>query len=135
MRLALPALVTACLLATACSGGGGSEEPSVSSFHAGPCRQAAPGVLAVRRSVRGLGDGARVPSDTQTALAKAQLQLKPATTGSDPVSTQALLLFQQTGYVRLLAVGNSYDPAKGARLLTALDTFITSCTTPAPAST
>ena len=134
---ALPVLPVVFVLGitSACSGGGtalGPKDPAVSAFATGTCRDAAPGVLALRRAVRTLGNGPKVEPSKLRAVADAQQQVLPMSTNPDPDGEQVLFLFRQAGFVRLQAVGNSYDPKTGANLLTAADSFVRTCTSPAP---
>lgn len=119
-----------CLTAAACTQGSSSAKAlTAADFTPGSCRAAAPGVLALRTAVRTLPTTPRVPTQTLADLTAAQTQLKAPGSGTDAVSRAALDLFQQAGYVRLLAVGNSYNPTYGARLGRAVERFITTCTT------
>ena len=129
-----PALGLVVLLA-ACSSSGSSgtsapKDPAVSSFTTGTCRDAAPGVLALRKAARQLGRGPSVPTEVQQAVKDAQQQIMPMSTNPDPEGKRVLFLYSEAGFVRLQSIGNSYDPKVGATLLTAADTFVRSCTTP-----
>ena len=133
----LPGLtvVLALGLASGCSGGdtpSSPKDPAVSAFATGTCRDAAPGVLALRRAVRTLGKGPTVEPKKLQAVADAQQQVLPMSTNPDPAGQQVLFLFREAGFVRLQATGNSYDPKVGATLLAAADRLVTTCTAPTP---
>lgn len=120
---------------TACTGGTttGAKGPAVVDFTEGPCRLAAPAVLALRAAGHKLPTApGSVPSEVQKAVITAQDELQPSTTGTDEIGKAALAISQQAGFVRLQAVGNSYDPKTGAALLAEVDAFVSRCTTPAP---
>lgn len=121
------------LLLSACSGSTSRRsDPDLASFAVGTCRDAAPGVIALRHAAQQLGSGPTVPTAVLQAIERAQQQILPMSTNPDPVGKQVLFLFQEAGFTRLQGVGNSYDAKVGATLLSAADAFVTGCTTPVP---
>ena len=128
--LGLVVLLAACS-GSSSSGTGSPKDPAVSTFAVGTCRDAAPGVLALRKATRQLGKGPSVPTPVQRAVNDAQQRIMPMSTNPDPAGKRVLFLYSEAGFVRLQAVGNSYDPKVGATLLTAADAFVRDCTTAA----
>lgn len=132
LGLGLVVLLAGCSGGASSPGSGAAKDPAVSTFTVGTCRDAAPGVLALRKAVRRAGDGPKVPADVLQAVTDAQQEILPMSTNPDPVGKKVLFLYREAGFVRLQGVGNSYDPKVGATLLTAADSFVRTCTTPAP---
>ena len=107
--------------------------PTVADFTDGPCRIAAPAVLALRKAARQLPSAPGVVAPAvQQAVITAQDQLLPSSTGTDALGKAALSMVQEAGFVRLQAVGSSYDPGTGKTLLADIDAYIVRCTTLTP---
>ena len=132
MRL-VPALVCLPLLITACSsapdGPPEPELPAEADFAAGTCRDAAPDLLELGRTLPRLGDDSTVPAEVQQALADIQDRLSLFTQAAEPELTPVLpTLVERIGGVRIRAVGNTYDPSLGEDLQTAYDEVLAVCT-------
>ena len=126
-RQLLPVLLIAGL-----SGCGSSSsapvQPPVSAFTDGTCRVAAPDVLAIGKAGRTLGSGPTVPAGTTAALKDAQDGLRTLAAGAEPTYKPALeALVVSTGFVRIRADGNSYEPGLGRQLMTDYDAVLKAC--------
>jgi hypothetical protein len=132
VRLAA-ALVCVPLLLTACSSSSDGppepELPAEADFAAGSCREAAPDLLELGRTIPRLGDDASVPREVQQSLADVQDRLASFAQAPEPELTDVLpVLVERIGGVRIRAVGNSYDPSLGEDLQQAYDEVISTCT-------
>jgi hypothetical protein len=117
-RSLLPALAILAFGVTAC-GHGAPEQPPVSAFVEGTCRVAAPDVLALGKAAAHLGKGTTIDAAAKTELKDAQAGLRELADGAEPAYKTALdRLVVSTGFVRIRADGNSYDPALGRQLMT-----------------
>lgn len=121
---ALVLLAVAPLLA-----GCGDDTPAVGDFAAGACRSAAPDVLAMHRTVAGLGMGPAVPDADKKALRTrgAQLLTAIASAPGRPAELQAYA--QSVGLLRLRADGNEYAPSLADNEQTAYGRLLARCTT------
>lgn len=133
MRLAAAALACVPLLLAGCSSAGDGpaepELPAVSDFAQGTCREAAPDLLELGRTVPRLGDDGTVPPEVQQALADVQDRLASFAEVPDPELGAALpTLVERIGGVRIRAVGNTYEPGLGEDLQAAYDDVLGACT-------
>lgn len=126
-RVLLLALLAAGL--TACGAGSSAPaQPPASAFTEGTCRVAAPDVLAIGKAGRTLGSGPTVPAGAKTALKEAQDGLRTLAAGAEPAYKPAFeALVVSTGFVRIRADGNSYDPTLGRQLMADYDTVLKAC--------
>lgn len=131
MRL-VAALVCVPVLLSACTP---SDEPSrpalpaEDDFAEGTCRQAAPDLLELGRTLPRLGDGPEVPPEAQQVLADVQDRLVLLTETAEPELTEVLpTLVERIGGVRIRAVGNTYEPGLGEDLQVAYDDVLAACT-------
>ena len=130
MRLAA-ALVCVPLLLAACSSDGPSEPelPAESAFAAGTCREAAPDLLDLGRTIPRLGDDSAVPPEVQQTLADVQDRLALFVEPPEPEVAELLpVLVERIGGVRIRAVGNTYEPALGDDLQETYDDVLAVCT-------
>ena len=131
MRLAA-ALVCVPLLLTACSssadGPSEPELPAEGEFAQGTCREAAPDLLELGRTLPRLGDETTVPPDVQQTLADVQDRLSSFAEAAEPELAEVLpTLVERIGGVRIRAVGNTYEPSLGEDLQTAYDEVLGAC--------
>ena len=132
MRLAL-ALASVPLLLVGCSssadGPAEPELPSEGEFAAGTCREAAPDLLELGRTLPRLGDDARVPKEVQQSLADVQERLASFAQATEPELADELpVLVERIGGVRIRAVGNTYESSLGEDLQAAYDDVLAVCT-------
>ena len=132
MRLAA-ALLCVPLLLAACSSSPDSppepELPTESDFAQGTCRDAAPDLLELGRTLPRLGDDETVPADVQQVLADVQDRLSFIGEVAEPELDGGLAtLVERIGGVRIRAVGNSYEPSLGNDLQDAYDEVLAACT-------
>ncbi len=129
----VPVLLCLPLLLAACSSSPDSppepELPAVSDFAAGTCREAAPDLLELGRTLPRLGDDATVPQDVQQVLADVQERLAFLGEAAEPaVSGVLATVVERIGGVRIRAVGNTYDPGLGDALRESYDEALSACT-------
>jgi hypothetical protein len=125
-RTLLPVIALLPLALTAC--GHSAEQPPVSAFSDGTCRVAAPDVLALGHAGGQLGTGKTVDGAVKAQLKDAQDGLRTVTDGAEPAYKSAFSkLVVSTGFVRIRADGNSYDPALGRQLMTDYDAVLKAC--------
>ena len=132
MRLAA-ALLCVQLLLAACSSSPDSppepELPAESDFAQGTCREAAPDLLELGRTLPRLGEDETVPADVQQVLADVQDRLSFIGEVAEPeVAGGLATLVERIGGVRIRAVGNSYEPSLGNDLQEAYDEVLSACT-------
>ena len=132
MRLAA-ALVCVPLLLTACSSGPdgptGPDLPAEDEFAAGTCREAAPDLLELGRTIPRLGDDGTVPAGLQQSLADVQDRLSLFAEAAEPELAELLpVLVERIGGVRIRAVGNTYEPSLGDDLQETYDEVLATCT-------
>jgi hypothetical protein len=117
-RRLLPALVLLAFALTACGGSSAGKQPAVSAFADGTCRVAAPAVLAIGKAGQSLGQGRTISATAKTDLKDAQDGLRTVADGAEPSYRPALeALVVSTGFVRIRADGNTYDPSLGRTLM------------------
>ena len=130
MRL-VAALLCVPLLLTGCSsspdGPSEPELPAEEDFAQGTCREAAPDLLELGRTLPRLGDDATVPQDVQQVLADVQDRLSLVAEAAEPELGLPTLV-ERIGGVRIRAVGNTYEPSLGADLQEAYDDVLAACT-------
>ncbi len=123
----LPLLVTAC--SSAPDGPPEPELPAEADFAAGTCRDAAPDLIELGRTIPRLGDDSTVPDEVQEALAGVQDRLSLFTQAAEPELAELLpVLVERIGGVRIRAVGNTYEPVLGDDLQEAYDDVLAACT-------
>jgi len=131
MHPTTPALAGLCLAVLAAGCGQSSSAataPPVSAFTDGTCRVAAPDVLALGKAARGLGSGPAVDAGTKEALKTAQDGLRTLAAGAEPAYKPSLdALVVSTGFVRIRADGNSYEPGLGRQLMGDYDAVLKAC--------
>ena len=132
MRLAA-VLVCVPLLLTACSSSDdGPSEPELpveGDFAQGTCREAAPDLLELGRTLPRLGSDSTVPADVQQVLADVQERVAFFAEAAEPELAVVLpTLVERIGGVRIRAVGNTYEPSLGEDLQTAYDEVLATCT-------
>ena len=132
MRLAA-ALVCVPLLLAGCTSSADApaepELPAETDFAQGTCREAAPDLLELGRTLPALGDDETVPKDVQQVLAEVQDRLASFAEVPDPELGAALpTLVERIGGVRIRAVGNTYEPGLGEDLQAAYDDVLGACT-------
>jgi hypothetical protein len=129
-RTLLPVLALLTICATAC-GNDAPAQPPVSAFAEGTCRLAAPDVLALGDAGRRLGEAKKVDSAVLTDLRDAQDGLRAVAEAAEPAyKTVFDSLVVSTGFVRIRAVGNSYEPALGQQLMSDYAAVLDACTEP-----
>ena len=133
VRLAAALACLPLLLAGCSSSSDGPPEPELpaeSDFAQGTCREAAPDLLELGRTLPRLGDDSTVPTDVQQTLADVQDRLASFAQAADPAAAQTLpTLVERIGGVRIRAVGNTYEQSLGEDLQAAYDDVLTACTT------
>ena len=127
------ALVTPLAIPALCSSAPDSppepELPAESDFAQGTCREAAPDLLELGRTLPRLGDESSVPSDVQQVLADVQDRLSFFAEAAEPELAGVLpTLVERIGGVRIRAVGNTYEPDLGEDLQEAYDEVLAACT-------
>jgi hypothetical protein len=123
-----PLAVIALLLFALSACGSDAQQPPVSSFADGTCRVAAPDVLALGKAGAHLGKGRTIDAAAKTELKDAQDGLRTLAEGAEPAYKQAFeKLVVSTGFVRIRADGNSYDPALGRQLMADYDAVLKAC--------
>ena len=132
MRLAA-VLVCVPLLLAGCSSSPESppepELPAEADFAEGTCREAAPDLLELGRTIPRLGDDGTVPADVQATLADVQDRLVFFGEAAEPELAEVLpTLVERLGGVRIRAVGNTYEPSLGEDLQEAYDEVLATCT-------
>ncbi len=132
MRLAA-VLVCVPLLLSGCSSSPQSppepDLPAESEFTQGTCREAAPDLLELGRTLPRLGNDSTVPADVQQGLADVQERLALFTEAPDPaVAPMLATLVERIGGVRIRAVGNTYEPSLGEDLQASYDEVLSACT-------
>ncbi len=132
MRLAA-ALVCLPLLLVGCSSSSDGptepELPAETDFAQGTCREAAPDLLELGRTLPRLGDDSAVPTEVQQSLADVQDRLASFAQATEPALAEVLpTLVERIGGVRIRAVGNSYEPRPGEDLQAAYDDVLAACT-------
>jgi len=132
VRLAAVLVCVPLLLCGCSSSPDGPREPELpkeGDFAQGTCREAAPDLLELGRTLPRLGDDARVPADVQRALADVQDRLAPYGELAEPELVAGFAtLVERIGGVRIRAVGNTYEPSLGEDLQAAFDDVLSSCT-------
>ncbi|MDT7570831.1 MAG: hypothetical protein QOE05_1005 [Actinomycetota bacterium] len=127
-RTLLPVLALAAFAASACGGDDAMSQPPVSAFAEGTCRVAAPDVLALGQAGQRLGSSKKVDGAVLTDLRDAQAGLRTVTDGAEPAYKNVFSkLVASTGFVRIRADGNSYEPALGTQLMTDYDAVLKAC--------
>ena len=117
MRRAMLALLALPAFAAACGNQAGPAQPSLSAFAEGTCRVAAPDLLAIGRAGAQLGEDRTVDASVLQQLKDAQDGLRTVTDGAEPAYRTAFQdLVESTGFVRIRATGNGYEPALGRQL-------------------
>ncbi len=129
----VPVLLCVPLLLAGCSTSPDRPEepelPAVSDFSAGTCREAAPDLLELGRTLPRLGNDATVPSDVQQVLADVQERLAFFGEAAEPALAGVLAtVVERIGGVRIRAVGNTYDPGLGDDLQESYDQALAVCT-------
>ena len=105
------------------------ELPAEADFAQGTCREAAPDLLELGRTLPDLGDDETVPREVQQSLADVQDRLASFAQVPDPELGDALpTLVERIGGVRIRAVGNTYEPGLGEDLQAAYDDVLGACT-------
>jgi hypothetical protein len=126
-RTLLPVIALFACGVTAC-GHDATTQPPVSAFADGTCRVAAPDVLALGEAARRLGTKTTVDGAVLTDLRDAQAGLRTVTDGAEPAYTNVFSkLVQSTGFVRIRADGNSYDPSLGKQLMSDYAAVLKAC--------
>jgi hypothetical protein len=132
VRLAAALVCIPLLLAGCSSASEGSSEPQLpaeSDFAQGTCREAAPDLLELGRTLPDLGDDSTVPTEVQQRLADVQDRLAFFSEAAEPPLAQELpVLVEGIGGVRIRAVGNTYEPSLGEDLQAAFDDVVATCT-------
>jgi hypothetical protein len=126
-------LVCVPLLLAACSSSPDAppepELPAESDFAQGSCREAAPDLLELGRTLPRLGDDSTVPTEVQQSMADVQDRLAFFAEAPEPPLSEVLpALVERIGGVRIRAVGNSYEPSLGDDLQAAYDDVLAACT-------
>ena len=128
-RTLLPVIALLTFGVAAC--GHTAAAPKASSFTEGTCRVAAPDVLALGQAAQHLGKGAKVPADVKAELKDAQDGLRTISDGAEPAYKPAFdKLVTATGFVRIRADGNTYDPSLGRDLMSSYAEVLSVCTAP-----
>jgi hypothetical protein len=127
-RTAIPVIaLVACGLA-ACGNDTEIKQPPASAFADGTCRVAAPDVLALGRTGAHLGNGKTIAAAAKAELKDAQDGLRTLADGAEPAYKKVLAnLVVSTGFVRIRADGNTYDPALGKQLMADYDAVLKAC--------
>ncbi|MDX6198808.1 MAG: hypothetical protein QOJ79_1959 [Actinomycetota bacterium] len=125
---ALTVIAPLALALSACGNDAPAKQPAVSSFAEGTCRVAAPDVLALGAAGQRLGTTRTVDGAVLTDLRDAQAELRTITDGAEPAYKNAFSkLVESTGFVRIRADGNSYDPALGRQLMADYNGVLSAC--------
>ena len=126
-----PLAVIALLLFALSACGNEASQPKVASFTEGTCRVAAPDVLALGRAGAHLGKGRTIDAAAKAELKDAQDGLRTLAAGAEPAYKKSFdQLVVSTGFVRIRADGNTYDPALGTQLMADYDAVLKACTSP-----
>ena len=126
-RTALPLIALLAFGLAAC-GDDAMKQPPVSAFADGTCRVAAPDVLALGAAGRRLGTGKTVSAAVLTELRDAQTGLRTVVDGAEPAYKNAFQkLVESTGFVRIRADGNSYEPSLGRQLMADYRAALAAC--------
>lgn len=117
-----PSRVLALLLAGAgalalsgCSGG--SSFPSDGDFTAGECRELAPLLRSIDESARGLGDSPQPAADVVQQLVDDQDSLRETDLEQEQVAAAVNDVVVAVAVVRLRAIGSTYEPQFGQKVL------------------
>jgi hypothetical protein len=126
-RTLLPVIALFAMGLSAC-GGAKTSQPPVSAFADGTCRVAAPDVLALGHVGSQLGTRMTVDGALKARLKEAQDGLRTVTDGAEPAYQKSFQrLVVSTGFVRIRADGNSYDPSLGKQLMADYNAVLTAC--------
>ncbi len=134
MSRALAAVAVSVALLTGC--GGSSSEvsgdvslPAEDTFTEGPCRNTAPDILAIGRTLPRLGGKGSLDQGVKDTLRDAQAVLA-AVAANAPAQVKPALsdLADKAGLVRTRADANTYDKAQGQQLRAAYDAALRACT-------
>jgi hypothetical protein len=129
MRRSLPAVIALVAVALSACGHDGPKQPPVSAFADGTCRVAAPEVLALGTAGARLGSDKTVDAAVLATLRDAQAGLRTITDGAEPAYKSAFdKLVVSTGFVRIRADGNSYEPSLGRQLMADYESVLSVCT-------
>ena len=138
MIRALAALAVTVTLLAGCGGSSSSEAASDSSLPAeetfadGPCRNAAPDILAIGRTLPRLDKKGTLDQEVRDTLRDAQAVLAAIAAGAPSASKPALSdLADKAGLVRSRADANSYEKAQGEQLRSSYEAAVKACTAPA----
>ena len=125
-RTQLTAIALLLFAVSAC--GREAAQPKVSSFADGTCRVAAPDVLALGKAGAHLGKGKTIDAAAKAELKDAQDGLRTLADGAEPAYKNAFeKLIVSTGFVRIRADGNTYEPALGKQLMADYDAVLKAC--------
>jgi hypothetical protein len=116
---------SALLLLSGCSSDGFAQ-PKASAFAAGSCRDMAAPVLALGKTLHGLGEAP--PTTRQRDDLKAYQGLLRKVTPDSALATAYDDLVQNVGLVRLRADSNSYDRSVAQAAFTSYDVLVRACT-------
>ena len=127
----LTLLLVPLLLATGCTGepAPGEDQPPVEAFADGTCRTVAEDVRTLGRLLPELGEGPSVDEEVLEALRASQDAVRAVADGAEPGLQEPLReLSQAVGFVRIRAVGNTYEPFVGERAQEAYERVVEVCT-------
>ncbi len=100
------------LLLAACTPGA-PDEPSLGSFTAGTCRQAAPALIRIDRLVHRVRDQHKKPKAIESEMTAAQRQLRAVRPGADATANRSITqLVSDVGLLRISLDTNNYSPAR-----------------------
>lgn len=100
------------MLLAACTSGA-PDEPPVSSFTAGTCRQAAPALISIDRLVHQVRDEHKKAKAIETGMTAAQRQLRALRPGADATADRSIeQLVTDVGLLRISLDTGNYSPAR-----------------------
>ena len=130
MRRSLLTLIALVGFAVSACGHDAATQPKVSAFAEGTCRVAAPDVLALGKAGAHLGSGRTITPAAKSRLKDAQADLRTLADGAEPAYKTVLeRLVVSTGFVRIRADGNTYEPSLGKQLMADYAAVVRACTT------
>jgi hypothetical protein len=114
------------LLAIGCSGDG-RDLPDADEFAAGPCRDAAPAVLAVDEQVRLAVEEDADRMAVRQALQAEQTRLQEVLGGGGDAPAELQEVVTRVGFARVALDANAMDPAVVTDVTSAVDRLVAVC--------
>lgn len=116
------------VLLAACTPGA-PDEPPLSSFTAGACRQAAPALISIDRLVHRVRDQHTKPQAVEAAMTAAQRGLRAVPPGADAAVDRSIRqLVSDVGLLRISLDTDNYRPARLDRVSRSQQATVKYCT-------